>query len=105
MDNLITYLCNYALDNNIGFMLDNENMVPDEVPISNGALRLVVINNRWHRKTEISFQFAHKINRVLNGYMGKNSYSASPFIQNKNLEQIERVLQISLNIVNQTIFG
>lgn len=78
MDDLITYLCNYSFEHNIGFVLDGENMKPNEVPSSIGILRLVIINMRWYNKNEIPFQFAHEISHILNGDMGDNKYSTAP---------------------------
>ncbi|GAY74310.1 ImmA/IrrE family metallo-endopeptidase [Lentilactobacillus kosonis] len=77
MDDLITYLCNYAYDHKIGFILNRQKLSSDEVPISSYALNLIIVNMNWNPETEIPFQFAHEISHILNGDKGDKGFPAA----------------------------
>lgn len=96
MDDIITYLCNYSLDHNIGFQLDNR-LERNDISVSNGLLRLVVINMNWHNPAEIPFQFAHEISHVLNGDTGINCYSTRYPMIEEEYKANKRAIKILLN--------
>ncbi|WDQ20899.1 ImmA/IrrE family metallo-endopeptidase [Lactiplantibacillus plantarum] len=96
MDEIITYLCNYSLDHKVGFQLENR-LNPDDVSVSNGLLRLVIINLNWNNPTEIPFQFAHEISHVLNGDTGTNYYSTQYPMIKEEYEANKRAIKILLD--------
>jgi len=66
MDVVSTYLLNYALTHKMGFTLLNdydESWVPVAIPENN----MMIINMKWQKKEEVSFQIAHEIGHMIDG--------------------------------------
>ncbi|RHW49696.1 ImmA/IrrE family metallo-endopeptidase [Bombilactobacillus bombi] len=66
MDNLITYLLNYAFDHGYGYEIlnDAENDWPS---LAYPELNLIFINMNWHNQNELPFQIAHEIGHMIDG--------------------------------------
>ena len=76
MDELIIWLCNYAYDHHVGYILADD-LNPETPSESDGDHQLVVINMKWHNHNEVPFSYAHEIGHILNGDKGKHEYSAN----------------------------
>lgn len=65
MDDLITYLLNFAMSHGIGFetMPDAPS---DWASIAVPEYRKIMLNFNWENKREIPFQIAHEISHLLN---------------------------------------
>lgn len=84
MDNLISWLINYAWDHKIGLILTHF-LAPDTPSQSEGNLRLIIINMEWGKQSEIPFSFAHEIGHILCEHTGWRRYSsASTSIKEEN---------------------
>ncbi|RHW48450.1 M48 family metalloprotease [Lactobacillus bombicola] len=73
MENLISYLLNYAFDRGVSYaLLDN---VKDSYPsVSFTDLNRMVINLNWRTKKELPFIIGHEIGHFANGDSGKFYY-------------------------------
>lgn len=88
MNDVINWLSNFCLDNNIGFIFDKK-LPPDAPSDSWGYPRLVLLNTNWHNPNELPFMYAHEIGHVVQeypeyynlAYLGtqKGEYSANLF--------------------------
>ncbi|MBF7103413.1 ImmA/IrrE family metallo-endopeptidase [Pediococcus pentosaceus] len=79
MDNLITYLCNYAFDHDIGYQLDRISYDPEDASFYLNLTNTVYINMNYKNKVEIPFQFAHELSHALNGDKGSNNFCSNVF--------------------------
>lgn len=95
MDDLMTFLRDYAFANQIGYQFDNIRE-PDQAPKSNTALRVVFMNNNWKNPEEIPFQFAHEISHILNGDKGSNNFSANSVYSKEEYKANKRATKILL---------
>lgn len=95
MDDLMTFLRDYAFTNQIGYQFDSIRE-PDQAPKSNTALRVVFMNNNWNTPEEIPFQFAHEISHILNGDSGPNNFCASSVYSKEEYQANKRATKILL---------
>lgn len=81
MNELLTYLINYAFDRGISTKLTDE--LPALVPHSASAKRKsILINLNYGNRKELPFAVAHEIGHVMDGDSGIRYYK-SPTIHNK----------------------
>lgn len=64
MDEVIDWLVNYALDHDIGVILDRLNFGPNVSASTDG--KNVLVNMNWKNSNEVPFLLAHEISHVLN---------------------------------------
>lgn len=95
MDNLMTFLRDYAFSNQIGYQFDSIRK-PDQAPKSDFSLRVVFMNNNWKNPNEIPFQFAHEISHILNGDSGSNNFCASSIYIKEEYAANKRATEILL---------
>lgn len=81
MDELIIWLCNYAYDHHVGYILADD-LNPETPSESDGDHQLVVINMKWHNHNEVPFSYAHEIGHFMNGDDGIRYYDSAT-INNK----------------------
>lgn len=63
MDDILSYLSNYALDHNIGVILTR--CLPSTTSsAASKSRRMVVVNMNWHNPSEIPFMFGHELGHV-----------------------------------------
>lgn len=63
MEELLSYLSNYALDHNIGVVLTRY-LKPTTSSAASQKRRMIVINMRWKNQKEIPFIFGHELGHV-----------------------------------------
>lgn len=65
MNDLMSYLLNYASENDIGYILEQ---LPSEFE-SRALLdnRLIIINTNWYDTNELPFIVGHEIGHIMNG--------------------------------------
>lgn len=73
MDDLLTKLLNYGMENGIGFNI--EPLKPETPPLVDTERRVMVLNSNWRNQKELSMQVAHEIGHVMNGDVGTLHYS------------------------------
>lgn len=66
MDEILTDLANFALENKISFMATSK-LGPNTPSASDTEARSVVLNLNWHIKKQLAFQLAHEIAHIVNG--------------------------------------
>ncbi|NVY95931.1 hypothetical protein HU830_01825 [Lactobacillus sp. DCY120] len=66
MDDLITYLLNYAFQNGYGYEILNDAHT-NWPSLAYPKMNLIFINLNWHQKREIPFQIAHEIGHLIDG--------------------------------------
>lgn len=98
-EDLMTYLCDYAFENKIGYEFSSKHK-PDRSPRSITALRMVFMNNNWPNKQEIPFQFAHEISHIINGDTGSNNFAAPAFYSKEEFNANKRATIIILEYCN-----
>lgn len=96
MNNLMTYLCNYAYDHGIGYQLDRASYKPDEVSFYMELNNTVYINTNYINEEEVPFQFAHEISHALNGDKGSNNFSANSVYSKEEYKANKRATKILL---------
>lgn len=63
MDDILSYLSNYALDHNIGVILTR--CLPSTTSsAASKSRRMVVVNMNWKNQNEIPFMFGHELGHV-----------------------------------------
>lgn len=88
MDNVLKWLMNYCLDNEIGIIYGND--LPPSAPSDSYCNpKLVIFNDNYHNENEKPFMMAHEIGHVIEenpeyyhlAYLGKEKgeYSANKF--------------------------
>ncbi|WEA58311.1 ImmA/IrrE family metallo-endopeptidase [Pediococcus pentosaceus] len=97
MNDLITYLCNYAFDHGIGYELDSKTFKPSDSSFSNKEASMVFINMNWPNKNEIPFQLAHEISHIINGDCGSNNYSAGSVYSKEEYNANKKAIHILLD--------
>lgn len=70
MDEIITWLLNYAFEHGIGVVTTTD-LSPDIPSTAFAAERKILINLKWKNPAEIPFSIAHEIGHILNGDDGK----------------------------------
>lgn len=76
MDNIMTYLINYALDHGISCMVCPN--LPSHIPHSASAKnRKILINPNYGSPNELPFATAHELGHVLNGDTGIRYYQSA----------------------------
>lgn len=73
MDDLLTKLLNYSMENRIGFNI--EPLSPETPPLVDTGRRVMILNSNWRNQKELSMQVAHEIGHVINGDVGTLHYS------------------------------
>lgn len=76
MDDVVTYLLNFAMKHKIGFLTQpnwNENWPSVSIP----ERRFMIINLNWRNQRELPFQIAHEISHILNDDEGILYYTTS----------------------------
>ncbi|MCM6793260.1 ImmA/IrrE family metallo-endopeptidase [Pediococcus pentosaceus] len=96
MDNLITYLCNYAFDHDIGYHLDRISYDPEDASFYLNLTNTVYINMNYKNEEEAPFQFAHEISHALNGDKGSNNFSANSVYSKEEYKANKRATKILL---------
>ncbi|MCM6819799.1 ImmA/IrrE family metallo-endopeptidase [Pediococcus pentosaceus] len=96
MDNLITYLCNYAFDHDIGYQLDRISYDPEDASFYLNLTNTVYINMNYKNKKEIPFQFAHELSHALNGDKGSNNFCSNAFYIREECAANKRATKILL---------
>ncbi|WP_440964307.1 ImmA/IrrE family metallo-endopeptidase [Pediococcus pentosaceus] len=96
MDNLITYLCNYAFDHDIGYQLDRISYDPEDASFYLNLTNTVYINMNYKNEEEVPFQFAHEISHALNGDRGSNNFSANSVYSKEEYKANKRATKILL---------
>ena len=66
MDEIITWLLNYALDHGIG-VITTADLSPEVPSAAFATERKILINLKWKNKNEVPFSIAHEIGHILNG--------------------------------------
>lgn len=75
MDELITYLINFALAHSIGVTVSST--LPIDFPSSaSSRQRKILFNTNWQNKSELPFILAHEIGHLLDNDEGINYYSS-----------------------------
>lgn len=91
MDNVLQWLMNYCLDNDIGVVYKND--LPSTAPSDSWCNpKLVIFNGNYYKENEKPFMLAHEIGHVIEGnpefyhlaYLGreKGEFSANRFAIN-----------------------
>ncbi|MBD5431676.1 MAG: ImmA/IrrE family metallo-endopeptidase [Lactobacillus sp.] len=91
MDNVLKWLMNYCLDNDIGIIYSND--LPPTAPSDSLCNpKLVIFNDNYYNESEKPFMMAHEIGHVVEGnpeyyhlaYLGveRGEYSANVFAIN-----------------------
>lgn len=76
MDNIMTYLINYALDHGISCMVCPD--LPSHIPHSASAKnRKILINPNYGSQNELPFATAHELGHVLNDDAGIRYYQSA----------------------------
>lgn len=76
MDELITYLINFALARGIGVTVSSQ--LPVDFPSSaSSKQRKILFNTNWQNKSELPFILAHEIGHLLDDDEGINYYSSA----------------------------
>lgn len=66
MDNIITDLLNYALDNKIGVTATS--LLSSDTPsLVDTKKHHIIFNTNWRNQNQLAFSLAHEISHVLNG--------------------------------------
>lgn len=64
MDDILSYLSNYALDHNVGVILTR--CLPSTTSsAASKARRMVVVNMNWRNPAEIPFMFGHELGHIM----------------------------------------
>ena len=69
MDDIISWLANYAFDHGIGVTMSTD-LSPDCPSFALANPKNIVINLNWSPRAEIPFSMAHEIGHVINGDNG-----------------------------------
>lgn len=69
MDDIISWLANYAFDHGIGVTMSTD-LSPDCPSFALANPKNIVINLNWCPRAEIPFSMAHEIGHVINGDNG-----------------------------------
>ncbi|NVY96622.1 ImmA/IrrE family metallo-endopeptidase [Lactobacillus sp. DCY120] len=111
MDDLITYLLNYAFDHGYGSEILND--APADWPsVASPELKLVFINLNWCRPREIPFQIAHEIGHLLSGDVCQQNdlYHLQLQVENRADLQAIKILRqycqdCAIEITNPLVFA
>lgn len=76
MDDLITWLLNFAWNRGIGYTLTRE-LSPTTPSCALPQSNQIIINLNWHKEKELPFQIAHEIGHCLNHDVGACYYTSS----------------------------
>lgn len=93
MNDSFTYLIGVAFDAKIGILFTNDlsPLTPSSANVKN---RLVILNNNWHNKKELTFQLAHEISHIINGDSGVLYYTTA--VNHSKIESDANITAISL---------
>lgn len=75
MNDLKIYLINYALQHDIGVIITDK-LKPYTTSQADISTRQIIINENWHRPSEVPFMIAHEIAHILNEDVGIVYYSS-----------------------------